>query len=131
MIPNSNIDINLEVIEDVETTKTYRIYNNKIQGYLDELEALRQAIYKVLNTEKYEYPIYSFSYGSELESLIGKDPTYVKIELKRRIEESLLNDLRIESIDNFEININSDELTCTFNVKSVYGNLSLTKEVNI
>ena len=62
MIPEE-IDIDLEVTEEPETTKTYKISNNKIQGFTDELEALKQAIYKVLSTEKYEYPIYSFSYG--------------------------------------------------------------------
>lgn len=131
MIPNSNINIDLEVIEDVETTKTYKISNNKIQGYTSELEALKQAIYKVLNTEKYEYPIYSFNYGIELESLIGKDIDYVKIEFKRRIEECLLSDLRIKSVDNFEFKVTGDELYFIFDVTSIYGDINISKGVSI
>ena len=131
MIPNSNINIDLEVTEDVGTTKTYKISNNKIQGYTGELEALKQAIYKVLNTEKYEYPIYSFNYGIELENLIGKDIDYVKIEFKRRIEECLLSDLRIKSVDNFEFKVTGDELYCTFEVTSIYGDLNISKGVSI
>lgn len=119
----------LDLVEDIETTNTYKITNSNIQGFADDLEALQQAIYKVLNTEKYEYPIYSFDYGIDLESLIGQDPAYVKIELKRRIEECLLNDERIESVDNFVFTVNSDEMLCTFDVTSIYGQITVEKGV--
>lgn len=130
MIPVSELD-SLEIIDNLEVSKTYRVINNNLSGYVDELEALEQAIYKVLSTEKYEYPIYSFSYGIELESLIGKDPDYVKIELKRRIEECLLEDERIEEVNNFEFTQDGDSLICSFNVLSIYGGISITKEVDI
>ncbi|MFU0784490.1 MAG: DUF2634 domain-containing protein [Thermoanaerobacterium thermosaccharolyticum] len=122
MIPTSSIDIELETDETIETSNTYKMSETKIQGYINELEALKQAIYKVLNTEKYEYPIYSFSYGIEIENLIGKDPTYVQIELKRRIKECLLQDERINNVDNFKFEFNDDNLTCIFEVTSIYGN---------
>jgi len=124
------IDLNLEVTKDIGTTRTYKIAEANIQGFTDKLEALQQAIYKVLNTEKYEYPIYSFSYGIELESLMGKDSTYVKTELKRRIQECLFQDERIESVDNFEFIIKSGEMFCKFDVVSIYGEIAITKEVN-
>lgn len=121
----------LTLTEGVETTKTYKLSTDKIQGFTDELEALQQAIYKELSTEKYEYPIYSFDYGIELESLIGKDVTYVKIELKRRIQECLIKDERIESVDNFLYTVTGDEMLCTFEVISIYGEITITKEVNV
>ncbi len=130
MIPEE-IDIDLEVTEEPETTKTYKISNNKIQGFTDELEALKQAIYKVLSTEKYEYPIYSFSYGIDLESLIGKDPVYVQIELRRRIQECLLQDERIASIENFQYSVSGDSIVCIFDVTSIYGNATISREVTI
>jgi hypothetical protein len=129
MIPSTSIDITLT--EEAEISKTYKLSTNKIQGYTDELEALKQAIYKVLNTGKYEYPIYSFSYGVELDSLIGKDPIYVRIEMKRRIQECLLQDERITSVDNFIFTVTGDEMLCTFNVRSIYGETTITKEVTI
>lgn len=131
MIPDSVIDVDLMVTQDKETSKTYRISDYKIQGFVDELEALQQAIYKVLNTEKYEYQIYSFSYGIELESLVGKDSTYVKIELKRRMQECLQHDERITSVDNFNFVVTGDEMLCTFDVTSIYGEIIINKEVNI
>jgi hypothetical protein len=121
----------LTVTEDAETTRTYKLTADRIQGFTDELGALQQAIYKVLSTEKYEYPIYSFSYGIELESLIGKERTYVQIESKRRIRECLIQDERITGIDNFVYTVTGDEMTCTFDVTSIYGNLTITKEVKV
>ncbi|WP_027399103.1 DUF2634 domain-containing protein [Anaerovorax odorimutans] len=130
MIPEI-ISIDLQVTETEKTTKTYKLSEKKIQGHTYKLEALKQAIYKVLNTEKYEYPIYSFSYGVELESLIGKDSDYVQVELKRRIEECLLQDERIEYVDNFNFSIKDDEMLCTFDVNSIYGEIKITRGVAI
>ena len=131
MIPQNSIDVELTTEETIETSRTYKITGNRIQGYTDGLEALKQAVYKVLNTERYEYPIYSFSYGIELENLLGKDPVYVQIELKRRIRECLLGDDRISEVDNFKIEANGDEIKCTFDVHSIFGNLTASREVNI
>lgn len=132
MIPQSNlIYANLEVVEDSQVIKTYRLTEESIKGYIENLEALNQSIYKELSTEKYEYPIYSFDFGIELESLIGKDVEYVQIELKRRITECLLKDSRIERVDNFTFENKGDELICTFNVSSIYGDLTIEKGVSI
>ena len=131
MIPNSRIDVTLSTSQTVEPSKTYRINHNKIQGFIDEAEAVGQAVEKVLNTEKYEYPIYSFSYGIELESLIGKDKLYVQMELVRRIKECLMGDERITGVENFEFTINGDRILCTFDVRSIYGTSSTVKEVSV
>ena len=131
MIPNTVVDIDLEVTNEIEVSKTYKLTDTNIQGFTNDLQALEQAIYKELNTEMYEYPIYSFSYGIELESLIGKDIMYVKIELKRRIIECLMKDTRILSIDNFIFTTKYDELLCKFNVSSIYGNVDISLGVNI
>lgn len=130
MIPTSNL-MNIEITNDIETSKTYKIIDNNLSGYVDEIESLKQAIFKVLNTERYEYPIYSFDYGIELESLIGKDSDYVKIELKRRIEECLLEDERVQEVNNFEFIQDGESLICSFYVISIYGEISITKEVDI
>jgi hypothetical protein len=131
MIPQNSIDVELSPEGTIETSRTYKLFSDKIQGYVDGLEALKQAIYKVLNTERYEYPIYSFNYGIELENLLGKDPVYVQIELKRRIRECLLRDGRITEVDNFKFEVNGDEIKCTFDVHSIFGNFTASREVNI
>ena len=133
MIPETSIDIDLELeeTEEIQPSRTYKISGNKIQGFIDGLEALKQAIYKVLNTERYEYPIYSFNYGIELENLIGKDPIFVQVELQRRIRECLIQDDRITDVDNFKFELIGDEIKCTFDVHSIYGEITASQEVNI
>ena len=131
MIPNASIDVEISSEGTLETSRTYKLYSDKIQGYTDGLEAVKQAIYKVLKTERYEYPIYSFNYGIELENLLGKDPVYVQIELKRRIRECLLRDDRITEVDNFKFEVNGDEIKCTFDVHSIFGNLTVSRGVTI
>ena len=130
MIPQRAINVELATEETIETSRTYKITGNRIRGYTDGLDALKQAIYTVLNTERYEYPIYSFNYGIELESLIGKDRTYVQIELKRRIRECLLRDDRVAEVDNFKFEVNGDEIKCTFDIHSIFGNLTNSREVS-
>lgn len=127
MILNNDITIS----EETETTKTYHLLSDKIQGYAENITAIKQAIYKMLDTEQYEYPIYSFSYGIQLEDLIGKDQAYVKVELKRRIEECLLSDDRISSVGNFTYSFAGDSLACSFDVVCIYGTSTITKEVAV
>lgn len=129
IIPETSIDVELVPESEIETSRTYKLSETKIQGFIDGLEAVKQAIYKVLSTERYEYPIYSFSYGIELENLIGKDRDYVKIELKRRIQECLTQDERITNVENFQFTENGDILNCTFDVVSIYGELTISQEV--
>lgn len=131
MIPESLITTDLILKNNEEPSRTYKMTESKLQGFTDELNALQQAIYKVLSTEKYEHPIYSFYYGIELESLIGKDRDYVKIELKRRIRECLLQDGRIKGVEKFQYQENGDILKCTFDVQSIYGNLTVSREVSV
>ncbi len=131
MIPDVSIDEELTLSEASEQSKSYKITDCRIQGYVDNLDALQQAVYKMLNTEKYEYPIYSFSYGIELEDLIGQDRLYVQMELMRRIKECLLSDDRIDNVENFEFSFLEDSILCTFDVVSIYGTTNLKKEVNV
>lgn len=131
MIPRGIIETDLEVTEDIEVSRTYKVSDNRIQGFTDELQALKQAIYKELRTERYEYPIYSFNYGIDFESLIGKDVIYVKSELRRRIEECILKDERVISVENFNYETKGDEMLCTLDVISIYGELDISLEVNV
>lgn len=128
---NTLITTDLEISEEIMTTRTYDIQYDMVGKYIDGIEALRQHINKILSTEKYQYPIYSFNYGIELESLIGKDLEYIQIELKRRIEECLSDDSRIQSIENFVFESEADTLYCSFNVVSIYGDVTINKEVNV
>lgn len=124
------LDENIEVEENyIEPTKTYKIKDNRIVSFCDGIEALKQAIYLILNTERYEYLIYSNDYGSELKGLIGKDRDIAESEYKRRIKEALLQDDRINNVDNFIFKYDGDGVLIEFTVFSIYGEFSMNKEV--
>ena len=74
---------------------------NLIREYIDGLEAVKQSIFKIIMTERYQYIMYSWNYGIELVDLFGEPISYVCPELKRRISEALLWDDRIKGVDNF------------------------------
>lgn len=133
MIPT--IDILMEEIKQVEyPSNTYKIDTKtyeRINGYTDELEAITQAVYLILQTERYMFPIYSWDYGVELVDLIGQPISYVLSEIPRRITEALTMDNRIEDVKDFEFEINKKKVHTTFTVVTVSGVIPITLEVDI
>ncbi len=62
LLPNSGDNTVIDAIQYTEPTYTFNIDyggDNQIKGYTDSLEAMKQAIYKIINTERYQYLIYS------------------------------------------------------------------------
>lgn len=120
-----------DVVADVDTWQqpsyTFRLNyetNGQVNGYCDKLEAVRQAIYKILNTERYQYLIYSWNYGIELADLFGQPIPYVYAEIQRRITEALLQDDRITDVYDFDFSNNSDDVLCKFSVKTRFGEIT-------
>lgn len=114
---------------ETQSNKTYKIENNKIVGFCDGLEAIKQSIYCILNTERFDYLIYSWNYGIELKNLIGQQKDFVMSELKRLIKEALMQDDRIEDVIDFEFENKRNSLAVKFNVITNIGNIEMEKEV--
>lgn len=104
-------------------TKTWKLdlENNRFLGKIDGIEAVKQTVYFILNTERFQYMIFSPQYGVELTDLIGKNRTYVNMVIENRIREALTADSRIRAISNFSSKWNRGLVTLTFTVQSVYG----------
>lgn len=134
MIPITNNNILLNNVERVEqTTKTYYldIEKNRIEGFCNEMEALKQTIYCILSTERFENIIYSWNYGVEIKNLIGENETYVIPELERVITEALLQDDRIKEVSNFIFSTSSNAVTVAFDVITALGSITIDKKVVI
>lgn len=100
--------------------------------YTDGLEAIKQAVYKILNTERYSYIIYSWNYGIELKDLFGQAMSYVCPELERRVTEALTQDSRITAVTDFEFDTSKrGVLSTTFTVHTDLGSFEAEKEVEI
>lgn len=130
MLPLNDKDI-LQINETTEPSNTFFIDFDKgrISGFIDEREAVKQAIMLILNTERYKFLIYSWNYGAELETLIGTHPDIVEDEAERLISEALLQDDRITAVYDFEFNRNRDALLVNFKVDSIYGDINIETEV--
>lgn len=101
-----------------------------VRGSTDELAAMQQVVFKILNTQRYENIIYSWNYGIELEDLFGEPVTFVCAELERRIKEALIQDDRIESVDSFVFDTTKKRtVAVSFAVNTIFGDVEATKEV--
>lgn len=105
--------------------------NGRIRGTVDGLEAVRQAVYCILNTERYDFLIYSWNYGVELKGLVGRPIPYVKTELKRRVREALLQDGRVKGVDGFRFVQEGRRLAAQFTVHTTFGDLQGEKEMMV
>ena len=126
-------DINVAATAEQMPNKSYRmkIADEKIIGKIDELEAIAQACYKILNTERYQYVIYSWNYGIELQDLFGKPIPYVYSELPCRIREALMQDDRVQSVDDFDLSYNKGDVLARFTVTTNIGTIDMEKGVTI
>lgn len=133
MIPSTNNILSTDLTVETQPSKNYKLHFEQdiITGTCDELDAMQQVVYKILNTERYQSIIYSWNYGVEFFDLYGEPVTYVCPELQRRITEALVQDDRIESVDNFEFDTSEKGIVkATFTVHTIFGNLESEKVVN-
>lgn len=131
IIPNE-----FEIVE--EPSYTYKMIlpsrdgeDTVFRGKTDDIEAVQQAVYKILNTERYTYPIYSWNYGIELKDLFGQPTFWVYPELERRITEALTWDDRIDSVTDFKFESVKNEVHASFTVNTIYGAYDETLAVEI
>lgn len=116
--------------EDVQPSRTWKIDLERgiIGGMTDGLAAVKQAVFKVLQTERFRHMIYSTDYGHELTGLIGRRHDYLQSEAARMLEEALVQDDRISAIENISIEVAGDRASIRFTVVTAYG--SFEEEVN-
>lgn len=143
MIPNyelfddfdEDLDEDTDILFEQEPSLTYAMNTDKniFVGKIDSIDAIKQAVLKIINTERYEYEIYSWDYGIELQDLYGKDLPYVMSEIKQRIVDALTIDDRIESVEDFEIEkIKHGKLHIKFTVITTQqDNFTVESEVDI
>ena len=105
--------------------------HERVNGMREGLKELEQAVFFILNTERYVHLIYPWSYGVELVDLIGQPMEYVIPEVERRITEALVQDDRIDSVDNFVFEQNKRKLKVTFTVHTNTGDFEAIKVVSV
>ena len=120
-----------EILEQIPS-RTYRLVNGRIAGWIDDLEAMRQTIRKVLQTERFTWPIYTDNYGIELRTLIGEDMDLVMAEIERLVTEALSVDERIIEVSDFNVIKESrNSIIVSFFVATIFGQMRIEQEVAV
>lgn len=134
MIPSGNAILTTDFKVVAQPSKQHRMDLDRslILGTCDGLDAVKQSIFKILNTERYAYLIYSWNYGIELTDLYGQPLMYVCPEIERRVKEALLQDDRITGVDDFEFNTSKKGVvSVTFTVHTFFGDVNERLAVNV
>ncbi|WP_459480248.1 DUF2634 domain-containing protein [Clostridium saccharoperbutylacetonicum] len=93
----------------------FKLKDGKFQ-IVEGIEALKIWIWKALKTSRLTYPIYSSTYGQEIEKLVGKglSKSLIESEAKRLTLECLKENEHILNIKNFKVSKEKDLLNISF-----------------
>ena len=131
LLPNSS---SIQAIDSaIAPSKTWRIdfESKKVVGMIDDRFSIEQSIYLALKTGRYERLIFTWNYGEELKKLIGQSKEIAKAEIPRLTRECLLNDDRIQSLENFEFLDIDEGLEVFFDAVTVQGVIPIRSEVQL
>ncbi len=104
----------------------FSIADGKIQ-VVEEIEALKVWIQKILKTEKFKFKIYDTGeeeqYGILILEFINNDypQAFLYSEIQREITEALIKNPEIIDINNFNFAKDKRTLNVSFDVISIYG----------
>ena len=123
---NNTFPLYKEVAWDFE--KDNPILENKEFKIVEGNEAIKVWVYKALLASRYQHSIYSWDYGSELLSLIGKayTPELTKSEAKRYIKEALEINPYILEVDVIDMSFKDSVLSADIKLLTIYGESEVT-----
>lgn len=120
-----------EILEEKEQpSRTYKLDldNGRILGFVDEQEAVRQAIRKALITPRWKCLIYDNQYGSEIEDAVTKNDAtreYIKSVVPDFVRDCLKPDSRILGVSNFEFDFRDDNTYISFDADTIFGKITI------
>ena len=134
MTPKRDVVFLTDIVEESRMpSMTYGIREEKLEvrGNIDGLDAVKQAIYKILMTERYQYLIYDFQYGVEFGDLFGKPVSFVIPVVEKRIREALLADDRILAVTDFTFHTEREALVVGFHAETEFGEILVERKVEL
>ena len=131
---DDEIDNDVTVLSYPNRTFKMNTDVKRFSGKIDEENtesAIRQAVFCMLNTQRYNSEIFSTNYGFEFQDLIGQDVDYICAVLPSRIKEALTMDDRIEDVTDFDIFVKNKSVFAKFTVVTADEDVEIDTEVNI
>ena len=146
ILPQIESDTSLE--DSTETiiipSKTYKMSEERIAGYVDNLEAVKQAVYHILNVERYSCDIYDDDYGVELEQYIGESFEYLEVTIedtlnqlyliaaRKKVKCSFKKYLELIKNESLKVNVNAKKSNLVINLSEIPMNVEdVEKGINI
>lgn len=128
MIPtNYTDDLVADYTTALQPTRTYnlRFDGEPSLGMLDGLEAMKQAAFLILQTERFFHEIYSWGYGIELRDKIGaQNDAVLQSQIQAAVSDALLADDRILAVKDFAfMRIEKKGLEIRFTVETTQGEI--------
>lgn len=95
------------------------------------VEAVKVWIWKALKTARFHHDIYTWDYGCEAESLIGKAFTaqVKESEAVRYVREALAPNHYIKDVRQVDVSFQGTKLTISCQVSTIYGEAEVTAYV--
>lgn len=121
MIPQISGGITQQIEIIPYPNRTFRFIEDKTAGFVDDIEAIKQAIYHILMTERYAYEIYDDNYGSQLQQYTGKPFSFLQATIQNTLRDALIQDDRITNIA--VTNITKPDISSALVEFTVYTNI--------
>lgn len=102
------------------------VINNEFK-VVEGNEAIAVWIWHAIKTYRYAFSVYSWDFGSEIDTLLGQNYTYelTKAEVTRYIQEALLINPYILEVTKIDVSFNGDVLTVYARVITIYEDLEV------
>lgn len=126
MIPGGSETIFAETVE--KPSKTFAIGS---PGYIDQIEAVKQAVMVILDVSRFDNPVVSWNFGHELKKLLGQPMDLAITETERYLREALTQDDRINDVVDFEFTKQGGKLLAKYRVMTIYGDFTQESEVSL
>lgn len=116
-------------LKDTYPTRTYKVNFNtgQLEGFVDGLEAMKQAFYFAINTQRHLNLAFTSNFGMEWRDLIGKPNDYIISEILTRVQSMIKADSRFLSADYDEdepFTIEGDKLIVNIVIQTEYGSFN-------
>lgn len=110
-----------EVAWDFITDKA--IFHDGKPKIVEKNEAIKVWIYKAIKTARYHYEIYTWDYGSEVETLLGKgyERGLTESEAIRYVREAILVNPYVLKVYNLVVTFKDDVLHVDGEIDTIYG----------
>lgn len=82
MLPKTGDILRADFTIRKQPSKTYRLKDGRVIGNVEGIEAVKQSVFCILNTERFEHIVYSWNYGREFTDLYGGSRACWSLRLK-------------------------------------------------